>query len=170
MCQVYTSINSKKLPQIYTKARKAHLIKAGDVVLDYGCGKHTEHLQKYLENIGAFFNGYDKYNQPSAINNHSLMYGMNTGYECVLCNNVLNVIDGYTEMERVIVKCVSMAKRCAVFTVYEGDKTGIGKQTKKDCYQRNAKRQWYYEEIQKALIGEEYKRVYTKYGMIVVEK
>lgn len=36
-----TSINSKKLPKGYRYTG----IPAGSTVVDYGCGKHTDHLQ-----------------------------------------------------------------------------------------------------------------------------
>ena len=132
-----TSINRNKLPAIYGKARKHGYLKANMTVLDYGCGKFPQLAKTYLESIGAWFTGYDKYNLSNNENAMAFHYGINTGYALVLCSNVLNVIDDDEEMKNVIKNCIDLTKGNAIFTVYEKDKSGNGQETKPDCYQRN---------------------------------
>ena len=58
----------------------------------------------------------------------------------VVCSNVLNVIDSEYEIETIaqnIMNIVTATNGFGFITVYEGDKSGIGKQTGKDQYQRN---------------------------------
>ena len=54
----------------------------------------------------------------------------------MVCSNVLNVIDNEEEIARIsrIIRDLSL---CYFVTVYEGDKSGKGRVTKYDCYQRN---------------------------------
>ena len=61
-------------------------------------------------------------------------------YDCIICSNVLNVISDneiiYYILNR-IRDFIVYHKQAIFVTVYEGNKSGIGKITKKDCYQRN---------------------------------
>lgn len=52
----------------------------------------------------------------------------------------------------------------AFFKIYEGDKTGIGRPTKDDCYQQNKKAGWY-----KFFVENFFEEVY-KVGDIVIGK
>jgi hypothetical protein len=61
-------------------------------------------------------------------------------YDCIICSNVLNVISDISivfDIVRKIFNKVTLRKQAIFVTVYEGDKSGVGKITKKDCYQRN---------------------------------
>lgn len=127
-----TSINSNKLPASTKKIDWARF--QGQKVVDFGGGKF-DNLVDYLKfeyDIDLFV--YDKYNR--------------TWMECwaaatcnpsaVICNNLFNVI---AENE-VLTDCIRFlaAFKVPVFiSVYEGDKSGVGRATKKDCYQRNEK-------------------------------
>ena len=160
-----TSINKNKMPAIYEKAVKCGFLKEKMVVLDYGCGKYTENLQRYIIEKGSFFVGYDKYNLSEPYNNMALRLGILVGYDLVLCSNVLNVIDDDEEMKKVIRNCVDMTKTVALFTVYENKKNGKGEQTKEDCYQRNEPIE-YYEKV----ISDMCYKVKKVSGMLVVSK
>ena len=127
MKQMYTSkntsINSKKMPKIYGLI--ADLI--GDkTVIDYGCGK-------YFDNYGLPENyyGYDPYNRPDED-------ALTKQYDVALCSNVLNVIMEPEVREQVMNKLKELAKTIYI-TVYEGNKSGVGKMSKDDCYQLNRK-------------------------------
>ena len=160
-----TSINKDKLPAIYGKARKHGYLKTGIEVLDYGCGKFPQLAQKYLKDIGAWHIGYDKYNLSNNDNAKAFLYGINTGYDLVLCSNVLNVIDDDAEMKNVIKNCMDLTRGNAIFTVYEKDKSGNGQETKPDCYQRNQPIVFYQNVIE--AMGYNVERVD---GMLVVSK
>lgn len=125
-----TSVNSKKLPAIYGNVK----IGENETVLDYGCGK-------FFDNYGLPQNvkGYDPFNR----NDPSVL---SMTYDKVLCSNVLNVIKEY-EVRRELLETLKSLGRTIYITVYEGNGTGKGKVTKKNCYQLNKKRGDYIPEL-----------------------
>lgn len=128
-----TSVNAKRIPKGFS------LLYPYGNVLDYGCGKYTKHVQEFCEEKGATYYRYDKYNIPEIENLVSL--GRSSYYNTIYCNNVLNVIyDSYLIIE-IIENIVDVLAEngTAIFTIYEGDKSGIGKESKPDCWQRNEK-------------------------------
>ena len=59
----------------------------------------------------------------------------------VICSNVLNVIDDDDEIQKIarhIEQITTASGGRAFITVYEGNRSGIGKQTGPDQFQRNA--------------------------------
>lgn len=141
-----TSINKDKLPAIYSKAD----IPAGAVVVDYGCGKYTGHLKSKAVANGWTWYGFDPYNRTPE-ENRPAADAMTAGKaDYIICSNVLNVIDSDTAMQEVIDTVAGNAGRAAIFTVYEGDRSGIGRQTGPDQYQRNEKRRAYADRMQAA--------------------
>ena len=66
-------------------------------------------------------------------------------FDTVTVNNVLNVIDSLDEINNVIKRANFVLKPggIAYFKIYEGDKSGIGRPTKADCYQQNKPASWY---------------------------
>ena len=132
-----TSINSSKLPAVYRKAELRH-----DYVLDYGCGKYTDHIRTAL--TGKVYLPYDPYNQPDDVNCHSMMtVSTVTALDepvDVICSNVLNVIDDDDTVRSIadqIIRIVERSGGTGYVTVYEGDRSGTGRQTGTDQYQRN---------------------------------
>jgi hypothetical protein len=137
-----TSVNRAKLPAVYGKAK---LSRTTPFVVDFGCGKYTEHIRSALDMQNKILYPYDPYNQPDAVNLHTLdfvRWAMNKRIEIdLVCSNVLNVIDSEGEISRIchyIEGVTSATGGTAFVTVYEGDRSGIGRQTGKDSYQRNA--------------------------------
>lgn len=129
-----TSINSKKLPAVYKKINFSKF-KNNFSVLDYGCGKFNN-AKDYINSINGKWFGYDPYNRTEAENNIALSSNSN----CIICSNVLNVLFDYEAILNVVRDIYTQVKKnqSAVFiTVYEGNKSGYGRITKKDCYQRN---------------------------------
>ena len=127
-----TSINSTKRPAIYGMV--SDRIPEDLNVIDYGCGK-------YFDNYGLpeNYSGYDPFNRndPETLAHH---------YDVALCSNVLNVI-AEPEVRQDILKTLKGLADVVYITVYEGNGSGIGKATKKDCYQLNRKRGSYIPEI-----------------------
>lgn len=134
-----TSINSTKLPAVYNREK----FEAGSRILDYGCGKYTSHIREAVS--GCFWYGYDKYNQDEATN-AATEREMKSGFDYAICSNVLNVIDDDYSIRRIIKRLCECAKR-VIFKIYEGDGSGIGRETKNDCWQRNEKTSVYAEMI-----------------------
>ena len=158
-----TSINRTKLPSVY---RKATLSRTTPFVVDYGCGKYTAHIEAFLAEQGKILYPYDPYNQPTVINRHTMdfvRWASRTRNEVILiCSNVLNVIDSDGEVSRIchdIERVVRDTDGTAYITVYEGDRSGVGRQTGRDQYQRNEPLRDYLRFFHKATI---------KHGMIVV--
>lgn len=126
-----TSINKNKLPAVYNKVK----FNKGESVLDYGCGKYTDHIKEKMQEVGCEWFGYDKFNQPEDVNEATEMR-MKDGFDIGICANVLNVIDSDETIENII-KEIKDCCKTAVFYLYEGNGTGQGSATKDDCYQRN---------------------------------
>lgn len=136
-----TSINKNRLPAVYGKVAFA----ANDVILDYGCGRYTDHIRAALPE-GAEYLPYDIFNQPQTVNYASVQRIHKLRAErrpvTVVCSNVLNVIDGDAEIRNVlqnIAVIIRSTRGTAYITVYEGNRSGIGRQTGPDQWQRNQK-------------------------------
>lgn len=133
-----TSINSTKLPKVYTK------VQLTGAVLDYGCGKYIGHIKHFLYENDAYLLPYDPYNQSNEVNfdtMRKLKKIMENGEHLnIVCSNVLNVIDDDEMIQMIadrIQRWIERTDGTAYITVYEGNRTGVGRQTGKDQYQRN---------------------------------
>ena len=126
-----TSVNKENLPRIYTHINWEKF--RGEKVLDYGCGRYTQHIQKLMALYDIDWYGYDPYWRNEFLNMDALHCNPNI----VVCSNVFNVLDNYRDVTRI--HDYIRYKLCPTFfyTVFEGNKTGIGKESKKDCWQRN---------------------------------
>ena len=135
-----TSVNRSKLPAVYGKADLS-----APLVFDYGCGKYTDHIEQHVKSLRKVYLPYDPYNQTDDVNKFSVtlvINAMHVRYPVdVICSNVLNVIDSDGEVSRIchhIEEIATTTGGTAYVTVYEGDRSGTGRQTGKDQYQRNA--------------------------------
>ena len=124
--------------------RKATLSRTTPFVVDYGCGKYTDHIQSALAEQGKVLYPYDPYNQPEATNRHTMdfvRWASRTRNEVdIVCSNVLNVIDDADTIRNIaneIQTIVETTGGTAYITVYEGDRTCVGRATGHDQYQRN---------------------------------
>ena len=158
-----TSINSRRLPAVYGKATFS-----APVVLDYGCGKYVDHIREHLRTkYGAVLLPFDPFNQPRDTNANTRRYVCNCiAYMIpvdVVCSNVLNVIDSDVSVKTVawnIENIVSKTGGTGYVTVYEGDRSGAGRRTGSDQYQRNEPLRNYLKYFRNATI---------KNGMIIVK-
>ena len=131
-----TSVNSKRLPAIYKKIdwNKIKNYYGDLVVLDIGAGKYTQHIKEYIESKGGEYIPYDPYNLSPADNLYASANFDRANV--IICSNVFNVI----KEEKVIYDLHGMITKYNVpyfISVYEGDKSWIGHETKKGCWQRN---------------------------------
>lgn len=133
-----TSVNAAKLPKIFGKIAPA----PRSMLFDYGSGKFTDHIQAALP--GVIYLPYDPFNQPDDVNAKSIYYvrcAMRAGLPItVVSSNVLNVIDSDEQVQdiaKTIMQIVYHTGGAAYITVYAGDRSGIGRQTGPDQYQRN---------------------------------
>ena len=139
MTQTYTSantsINSTKLPTIYNKINWHQAILTNETIMDYGCGKFNN-AKDFVEGMGFKWLGYDKFNRSYGENIKFVDYLLGRAADIMVCSNVLNVIDNEEEIAR-IARIICNYSNHYFVTVYEGDKSGKGRVTKNDCYQRN---------------------------------
>lgn len=141
-----TSINSKKAPAVYGM-KKAIDTMTGKKVVDIGGGRFDT-AQEAARVYGATVSIYDPYNR-SEEHNREVIAG---AYDVAIISNVLNVIDS-TAARADVVQLAGSKADTVLITVYEGDRSGIGKQTAADSWQENRATAAYMEEIAAALPG-----------------
>lgn len=130
-----TSVNSKRSAAIYDFIGYDM---RGCAVLDYGCGKYflisKEYAKQYKPASMTFYDPYWK-NQSPAFRT----------YDIIICANVLNVLKSERDLLQCIDNCLNVLEigGSIYFQVYEGDRTGVGRETKKDCWQRNERTRKY---------------------------
>lgn len=134
-----TSINASRRPAVFGKLPK---LPPHSLLLDYGCGRYTDHIAASLP--GVVYLPFDPYNQPDDVNRTTLSMlavACHTGTPVtVTCSNVLNVIDDDETLHKIAAAIMGIVYRTggkAYITVYEGDRSYIGRQTGPDQYQRN---------------------------------
>lgn len=129
-----TSINSTKLPALFNKLNYEYLVNNKTFCIDdYGCGKYWKNIETHVNNQGILYLGYDPYWRSDTKD----LMDTTAPHLVFTCSNVLNVIDD-DDVVRDICRIAAKHHHFAI-TVYEGDKSGVGKVSKTDCYQRNAK-------------------------------
>lgn len=130
-----TSINCNKLPTAFSKVR------AYGRCLDYGCGKFTAMTKLHVNEQGCKYFPYDPYNMDEGTNDATMYIGKKYGFDTIYCCNVLNVIDDNNTIWNILHDMYNMLLPHSrlIIQIYEGNKSGIGKVTKADCYQRNEK-------------------------------
>lgn len=180
-----TSINKDKVPAIYGTLAKHGIY--GTHIFDVGCGKYVQHIRSYAKNNGlcTHWHGFDPYNRPKKINERVTELAFEEKYRAYgdlnpnvfISSNVLNVIKGGCRQREYLCSIFRMMKpidECYI-TVYEGNRSGIGKVTKKDCWQENKKLKEYFELVLMAYrdthmsdyaAGEIQHCIDVKYGMI----
>ena len=86
-------------------------------------------------------------------------------YNTILVSNVLNVIEEDEIIIDILNTCKELLKSNGrvLITVYEGDKSGRGKQSKEDCYQRNARTAEYIK-----LVSKVFENVKIKQNIIIL--
>lgn len=158
-----TSINTVRLPAVYKNIHWRRYNNFVDQyhVIDIGCGRiETQQMIKKLMNgygIKRFY-PWDPYHECIISKSKTLQVMNNTETKkIIICSNVLNVIDNDDDLNVLITSICDMSviqepngiyRMNPVFiTVYEGDKSSIGRETKKDCWQRNERLRVYLEKF-----------------------
>ena len=110
-------------------------------ILDIGCGKYDTNMNFATEHDFIWF-GIDPYNRTEEYNNGTIetMYDWCNAPDIIMCNNVLNVLESKNVIDSVLKQVYDYAgdNTNIYITIYEGNKSGIGKVTTKG-YQRNEK-------------------------------
>lgn len=167
MVQKFTSA-STCLNQVPAGHKLIKLIDGyGRYNIDIGGGKFQTYTSA-LEKEEVINKVYDPMNRPPEDNNAVMLFAKEIGgYDTATCHNVLNVIDCPISRNSVIKLAYDLVKYSGVayFTTYEGDGSGVGSQSKRDCWQNNLKTIKYVAEIK-----EVFPSVSRKGKLIVAEK
>lgn len=154
-----TSINSGKLPTVYSKLE----FPIGCTALNYGGGKFDNTIKFGLAN-GFTDLIFDPFNRSHEWNAAIVKSISEDGVDLAILSNVLNVIKeanvrGF--VLRVLANTLNDNKPLFI-TVYEGDRTGNGRQTSRSAWQENRKLKEYTAEVK-----EHFAHVKTRYNTIV---
>lgn len=110
-------------------------------IFDYGCGRYDENMRFATENDFVWF-GVDPYNRSVEWNKSNIneMKTWGDSPNIIMLNNVLNVVKERFAIEHIVRQVYNYAgeNTDVYITIYEGDKSGIGRTTSKG-YQRNEK-------------------------------
>lgn len=109
------------------------------IILDFGCGKYNKNKEE-AEKHGYRWFGYDPYNRSEEENKLTSKLMKLVKPNVIICSNVLNVLDSDFILQDVLGQIYDYAAKDTdiYITIYEGDKSGVGKVTTKG-YQRNWK-------------------------------
>lgn len=137
-----TSINSKKVPALFKRIGWS----PGTVNLDWGGGKYDT-ATDYLAGIGVKNFIYDPFNRTPE---HNAKIGALGSYDTATISNVLNVIKEPEIRKEIICKVLDFLRKGGIIYVgvYEGNASGIGRQTKEGSWQTNMKTASYLKELQ----------------------
>lgn len=145
---------------VVNKVYKQYNFRPFTTVLDYGGGKYDKN-KDYMQQKQVNVLVYDKYNRSEEENLYALSV---PHYDYLVCSNVLNVIKEDVIIDEILKHMRSLNADLYLFAVYEGDKSGTGKVTKKG-YQRNQKLAFY-----KSLLEQYFTKVENKKGILVCKK
>lgn len=120
----------------------------GDAVVDFGAGKYDAAGDFIRAELGCEYYPQDRYNRTPEENERAYWAAIETN--CVgLCANVLNVIAEPEARAELIMAMANTVNGPCLFSVYEGDGSGVGRQTTKG-YQNNRKLATYIDELRVA--------------------
>ena len=143
-----TSINKTRLPSVFTKALKMDLFEGVNV--DIGGGKF-DNVNELLKTQGKENVVLDKFNRSKEHNTAIELRFETDKADTGTISNVLNVIQEASIRSEVIAKAKSLVKQGGkvLISVYEGDKSGTGKQSGCDQWQENRNTDTYMGEIKR---------------------
>lgn len=153
-----TSINGGKLPTVYNKLEFSNC-----TVLNYGGGKFNNTIE--FGKVNGFTDLiFDPFNRTLEWNVEIVKTISENGIDLAILSNVLNVIKEATVRGFVLsVLANTLSENKPLFiTVYEGDRTGCGRQTSRSSWQENRKLKEYAAEVK-----EHFTHVKTRYNTIV---
>ena len=142
-----TSINSGKVPALIKKLRW-DMLEPGSRNLDWGGGRYDT-ATEYLKTFGIKNVIYDPFNRSPEENQEALdveKYGL---YDTITISNVLNVIAEKEIRYATVRNALDYLKPGGglYISVYEGNRSGQGRETKPGCWQCNMKLADYADEL-----------------------
>ena len=152
----------KQVPALHKMVMNKGLF--GGTNFDNGAGKFVN-ATNFLGENEVLNVRYDPFNLPDEVNHKAARYvGM---CDTSTIANVLNVIKEESIQIEVLKRSYNMVKNGGMvfISVYEGNKTGEGKESKKGCWQNNKTLKEYLPTVKKV-----FSEVEIKYNMIMAKK
>ena len=145
-----TSINKSKLPEAYTTISKKIGWTPETTHIDIGGGKFDNAVE-FLGKMGVKAHVYDPFNRSEEHNAKVMKEVGEGGADSASLFNVLNVIKEPEYRHEALKTAHSTLKPGGkiFISIYEGDRSGVGKQTKKDSWQNNMTTPAHLPEVQK---------------------
>lgn len=145
-----TSINKSKLPEAYTTISKKMGWTPETTHIDIGGGKFDNAVE-FLGKMGVKAHVYDPFNRSEEHNAKVMKEVGEGGADSASLFNVLNVIKEPEYRHEALKTAYSTLKPGGkiFISIYEGDRSGVGKQTKKDSWQNNMTTAAHLPEVQK---------------------
>lgn len=155
-----TSINASRLPASFKKIEWKPNTRNADIG-----GGRFDNATEYLAGLGVENVIYDPYNRTDAHNKEAIEKIRDGQSDTATVNNVLNVIAEKEARAQVIQNAANAIKQdgIAYFLTYEGDQSGVGRETTKG-WQENRKTADYIGEV-----SQYFRDVSTSNGMIVAK-
>lgn len=156
-----TSVNSVKLPSLFSRVSFSR----GTKNLDLGGGKF-DNVKTYLEGQGVSCFVLDPFNRPEEENQKAFEACANGQADTVTVSNVLNVIqekENRLEVLKLAKNALKENGKLFVY-VYQGDKTGEGRETLAG-FQHNKKTSFFFSEV-----SEVFETVKVVNGVIIARK
>jgi len=131
-----TSINQVRLPAAFNKLAREEVwldfFDEGGINFDIGGGRF-DNATNFLEDYNVTNIVYDPFNRSDEHNKNAVQKGADGKADTVTINNVLNVIQEEANQIQTLEQAYNALKvgGVAYISVYEGNKTGQGKQTSK---------------------------------------
>lgn len=139
-----TSINQHKLPSVFSKLNWQE----GHQNLDVGGGRF-DNVNEFLQKFGATNHVYDPFNRSPEHNDSILKLLQESPADSATLSNVLNVIDNPEARRAALEFPRGKVKKGSPLwvSIYEGDRSGVGRQTAADSWQENRKLADYLDEV-----------------------
>ena len=145
-----TSINKSKLPEAYSTIHKKIGWQKGTTHIDIGGGKFDNAVD-FLRGLGVDAHVFDPFNRTPEHNQRVMETVGEEGADTASLFNVLNVIkepEYREEALRTAHKSLKPGGRVFI-SIYEGDRSGVGRKTKSDSWQNNMTTAAHLSEVQK---------------------
>lgn len=162
-----TSVNTTKVPYLFNHIDWEEMKERwGTIgVFDYGCGRKIDHNLRFFQDRDIRYVGYDPYwgGENLILKDLDAFHDMiwrnmfkDNHMSVVLCSNVLNILPEEQQIMFIHKWIMDQSPAPYFIKIYAGDKSGVGRMTKDDCWQQNKPTRHYvqgkYEVVKKDII------------------
>jgi hypothetical protein len=141
-----TSSNNWRLPKLFKQVEKFGGFTAGTSNIDLGCGRDPSNVTEFMSKRDVTNIPVDPNWDFPAPTEEQLQQVVGS----ITISNVLNVIKEKRARISLLAQAALLASRDdahVYISIYQGDKSGRGRRTKKDCWQLHQPTDWYLREV-----------------------